>query len=84
MDTNPVVAFWMPGGMEWMVIGVIALLIFGRKLPEMAKGLGQGLVEFKKGLTGVQDEVDDVDQRLELETHGDPNATAKQDAHAEA
>lgn len=38
----------MPGGPEWLIIGVIVLLLFGgRKLPELMKGLGKGIKEFK-------------------------------------
>jgi sec-independent protein translocase protein TatA len=41
----------------WIVIGVIALLLFGgQKIPEMMKGLGSGMKEFKKGMS---DEPDD-------------------------
>jgi len=46
------------GMMEWVVILVIALLLFGRRLPEVGRSLGKGIVEFKKGLKGVEDEVD--------------------------
>lgn len=38
----------MPGGGEWIIILVIALLLFGgRKVPELMKGLGQGIRDFK-------------------------------------
>ena len=41
----------MPGGTEWMWIGLIALLLFGgAKLPGLMRGLGSGIHEFKKGL----------------------------------
>lgn len=49
---------WMPGPLEMVVIGVVGLLIFGNRLPEVGKGLGKGIVEFKKGLKGVQDDID--------------------------
>ena len=58
-------AWGIPGGMEWIIILAIALLIFGRKLPEVGRGLGKGLVEFKKGLKGVKEELDDVDSAVE-------------------
>ena len=48
------------GGWELLVIAVVAVLIFGRRLPEVGRSLGQGLVEFKKGLKGIKDEVDDA------------------------
>jgi sec-independent protein translocase protein TatA len=39
------------GGQELMVILVIALVLFGgKKLPELARGLGKSLSEFKKGI----------------------------------
>lgn len=46
-----------PGPMEMAIIGIIALLLFGKRLPEVARSMGKGLVEFKKGIAGVEDEV---------------------------
>jgi sec-independent protein translocase protein TatA len=43
---------------EMVVIGLIALLLFGARLPQVAKNLGQSVVSFKKGLRETQDEVD--------------------------
>jgi len=43
-------AFWTPGPMEIVVICIVAVLLFGRKLPKIARGIGQSLVEFKKGM----------------------------------
>ena len=54
----------MPGGWEWILILVVGLLLFGRKLPELGRSLGKGIVEFKKGLKGVKDELDDVDHEV--------------------
>lgn len=42
---------------EIVVILVIALLLFGKRLPEVGRSLGKGIVEFKKGIKGVEDEV---------------------------
>ena len=55
-------AFGMPGGFEWLIIAAIGLLIFGKRLPEVGKSLGKGIVEFKKGLKGVEDEISQVDE----------------------
>jgi len=62
-------AFYMPSFWEIVIIGVVALLLFGRRLPEVGRSLGKGIVEFKKGLKEVQDEVtkasDEVDKSAE-------------------
>jgi len=46
----PIAMFGLPGGVEWIVILVIALLLFGRRLPDIMRGLGGSVREFKKGL----------------------------------
>ena len=46
------------GPMELMIVLVIAVLLFGKRLPEVAKSLGKGVIEFKKGIRGIEDEVD--------------------------
>jgi sec-independent protein translocase protein TatA len=55
-------AFWMPGPWEIVIILVVALLLFGRRLPEVGRSLGRGIVEFKKGLRGVEDEINQAGQ----------------------
>ena len=50
----------MPGGWEWLVIALFGLLIFGKRLPEVGKSLGKSIVEFKKGLKGVEDEINNA------------------------
>ncbi len=46
------------GGQEMMIILVIVLLLFGgNKLPELAKGLGKGIREFKDASDGVKREI---------------------------
>ena len=45
------------GTPEMIVIGIVGLLIFGRRLPEVGKSLGKGIVEFKKGLAGIEDDL---------------------------
>src|SRR5206468_7351927 len=50
-------AFLNLNPMEILIILGIGVLLFGRKLPEMGKMLGKGLVEFKKGMHGMEDEL---------------------------
>lgn len=45
------------GFQEYLIIAVILLLLFGRRLPEVGRSLGKGIVEFKKGLRDVEDDV---------------------------
>jgi sec-independent protein translocase protein TatA len=45
------------GPVEMMIIGVLAVLLFGNKLPEVAKNMGKSFNDFKKGMHGVEDEV---------------------------
>ena len=48
----------MPGGMEWLLIALVVLLLFGgKKIPELAKGLGSGIKNFKKAIKEDEDEV---------------------------
>jgi len=71
----------MPGGIEWIIILIVALLIFGKRLPEVMKSIGRGIVEFKKGVKGVEDEVEDaVEKKPEkLETSQNKNEQIKTD-----
>ncbi len=48
------------GPVEIGIILLVGLLLFGRRLPEVGRGLGKSIVEFKKGLRDVTDEIDDA------------------------
>ena len=44
----------MPGGYEWILILVVVLVLFGgRKIPELMRGLGRGVKEFKEGVSDI-------------------------------
>jgi sec-independent protein translocase protein TatA len=59
----------MPGGMEWILIALVVLLLFGgKKIPELAKGLGSGIKNFKKAVKEDDEaEVADSKKADELE-----------------
>jgi sec-independent protein translocase protein TatA len=44
------------GPLELIIFAVIVLLLFGNRLPSVMRSVGQGLVEFKKGVQGVEDD----------------------------
>ncbi|HWB19324.1 MAG TPA: twin-arginine translocase TatA/TatE family subunit [Phycisphaerales bacterium] len=57
--TAPTLAIGMPQGSEWIILLILGLLIFGRRLPEVGKSLGKGIVEFKKGIKGIDDDIEE-------------------------
>lgn len=62
--TQHVLAFGFPSGIEWIVVLVLALLVFGRRLPDVARSVGKSIVEFKRGIRDIESEVD-TQSRLE-------------------
>ena len=50
----------IPGGWEWIVILIVALLIFGKRLPEIARSVGKSLTAFKKGIHEAEETKDEV------------------------
>ncbi|HTU91043.1 MAG TPA: twin-arginine translocase TatA/TatE family subunit [Gemmataceae bacterium] len=64
---TPLFAFSL-GAQEMLLLLLLGVLLFGRKLPEVGRYLGKGIVEFKKGIKGLEDEFDpsaSVPQRQE-------------------
>lgn len=59
MLPQPLFAF-LPqlGMMEMVVVMGVAVLLFGKRLPEVGRSLGKGIIEFKKGLRGIEEEFD--------------------------
>ena len=44
------------------IIAMIVLLLFGNRLPSVMRSMGKGIVEFKKGVKGIEDEVEQASQ----------------------
>ena len=59
-------AFGSPGWQELVIVGIIAILLFGNRLPKIARSMGSSLIEFKKGVKGIENDIDmtDVDKTI--------------------
>jgi len=57
-----ILLFFMPNGMEWVIILVVVLLLFGgKKIPELMKGIGKGVRGFKDGLKEIETDINSDD-----------------------
>lgn len=75
-------AFLSPGPSEMIIILVIAVLLFGKRLPEVARSLGRSMVEFKKGVRGIEDEIRSVTEVSSVDTAVPEPAEEREDATA--
>ena len=60
VDWSALLAFWSPGPSEMMVIAAVALLLYGGKLPEVARSWGKTFTEFRRGLSGIQNDINEA------------------------
>jgi sec-independent protein translocase protein TatA len=49
-------AFMGLGTLELVIVGLVILVLFGSRLPKVMRSLGQGIVEFKRGVQGIEDD----------------------------
>lgn len=55
-----ILAIGLPGGMEWLIIGLVVVVFFGAKrIPEIARGFGKGIKEFKNATKEIKNEIDE-------------------------
>lgn len=52
---TPCLAMFGLGTTELLILGAIVLLLFGTRLPKVMRSLGEGIVEFKRGVQGIED-----------------------------
>lgn len=58
LSINPLFLLSMPSGGEWLWVIIAILVLFGgKKLPELAKGIGKGIREFNNAKSGIKEEV---------------------------
>ena len=67
-------AFFLPGHGEWIILLVLGLLIFGRRLPEVGRSIGRSIVEFKKGIKGIEDDIEDSSSKEKPRIESSPSA----------
>ncbi|MCG8449931.1 MAG: twin-arginine translocase TatA/TatE family subunit [Pirellulales bacterium] len=60
LPSTVLLAFWSPGPPEMLLVLVIALLLYGGKLPEVARSWGKTFAEFRRSLSGIQNEINDA------------------------
>ena len=66
-------AFFLPslGGTELIIVALVCLLIFGNRLPSVMRSLGKSVTEFKKGVSGIEE---DIDQAVTADKKTPPGA----------
>jgi sec-independent protein translocase protein TatA len=69
--------FFNLGPMEMIILLVVGVMIFGRRLPEVGRYLGKGIVEFKKGIKGIEDEMEPSITRVESQPAESPRPPQK-------
>ena len=56
------------GVWEWVIIALVVLLLFGgKKIPELMRGLGKGVKNFKEGMKEVENDVNEIKKGIESE-----------------
>ena len=58
VTVEPSLAFFFPSGQEWMLILLIGIMLFGRRLPEVGRTVGRTVAQLRQGLNKLKQEVD--------------------------
>jgi sec-independent protein translocase protein TatA len=65
------------GAQELVIIGIIAVLLFGKKLPEVAKSLGASYRDFRKGLNDIHSQMDVSDYSATTSTYSSKSSHSR-------
>lgn len=68
------------GPAEMLFVGIIALLLFGKKLPEVARSMGKSLTEFKKGMSGIEENISSSSYSSSSHESSAPRPTPKDES----
>jgi len=74
--------YFIGGPMDLIIIALVVLLLFGNRLPSVMRSLGRGVVEFKKGVAGIEDDIEEAarasprKEAIEEAPKAKPNAPA--------
>ncbi|MBQ9874023.1 MAG: twin-arginine translocase TatA/TatE family subunit [Thermoguttaceae bacterium] len=66
--------FGIGSPIQMVILAVIAFLLFGNRLPSVMRSVGRSVTEFKKGVAGIEDEIDDA-----VKTSGKKKSENKED-----
>jgi len=67
----------MPGTPELVIVGLIALVIFGpKRLPALARSVGKSITDFKRGLHDIKEDIENADDGTDAEAEA-PQAEKK-------
>jgi len=76
MTSMLIVPLGVIGPWQWVIIALVVLLLFGgKKIPELMRGLGKGVKEFKHGMKDAEREMEDI--RAEMDKDDEPKKVEK-------
>ncbi|MDR0336472.1 MAG: twin-arginine translocase TatA/TatE family subunit [Planctomycetaceae bacterium] len=65
------------GPLAYIILAAVAFLLFGNRLPSVMRSLGRSVVEFKKGVAGIEDELDEAVRTADEKAKTKPSDTTE-------
>jgi len=83
--TTQYLALIFPSGQEWIIILIVGIVLFGRRLPEVGKQVGRTIIQLRQGMQKLRDEIDlDEDLREMKDTVTDVQYDLRASADVDA